>query len=354
MDGLAALSLRPSVLNAAFFSASDASPGDAAEATVLRVEASGATLELSPGLKAHVPLLHLSDTGGARAAKRLKAGARVQCRVLTVDAKRKRLVCTLKPSLVACKHPPLCTADDAVPGRVAQGWVTGVQPYGIFVALFGTLKGLVHAKHLGLSPGQTPQDAHAVGQVVTVTVLRVGTDGLLDLALGRHVDPAATQQAQATSLAPLQVIDTATVTSHGRDGRAGVEVSLPGGGTGFVEEGHLADDPSEATALLQLLTPGASLGPLLVLSAGSLATGPVLTHKPLLLSAAAAGTLPCSVSDTSPGQLLFGYVVNVTELGAFVRFGDRLTGLAPLSHLSDCFCPCRPRPSLRAAPCWPE
>ena len=57
--------------------------------------------------------------------------------------------------------------QDAEPGTRTHGIVTGVKEYGVFVALWGGLKGLAHSSELGLAPGQTPQDSFQEGQVST-------------------------------------------------------------------------------------------------------------------------------------------------------------------------------------------
>lgn len=55
--------------------------------------------------------------------------------------------------------------QDAEPGTRTHGIVTGVKEYGVFVALWGGLKGLAHSSELGLPPGQTPPDGFQEGQV---------------------------------------------------------------------------------------------------------------------------------------------------------------------------------------------
>ena len=58
-----------------------------------------------------------------------------------------------------------CVLQDAEQGTRTHGIVTGVKEYGVFVALWGGLKGLAHSSELGLAPGQTPQDSFQEGQV---------------------------------------------------------------------------------------------------------------------------------------------------------------------------------------------
>jgi rRNA biogenesis protein RRP5 len=237
LDGLAVVSLRPSVVDAPVMSAAELQAAQLVSATVLRVvEAAaaadggkgggkagtkpGVVVELAPGVRAFVPVAHLTDAGcdardaGAagralrRAAKRgvpgsagqpLVAGCRVTGRVLAVDPSTRRVTLTLKPTLVKGRLPPLAdlasasaalaaTAAAAAPGGggsarssssssssavKAHGTVTGVAPFGAYVQLYGGLCGLVPAAAMGLLPGQAPEDVLSVGQVVRVRVTGV-------------------------------------------------------------------------------------------------------------------------------------------------------------------------------------
>ena len=49
------------------------------------------------------------------------------------------------------------------------------------------------------------------------------------------------------------------------------------------------------------------------------------------------GGLPSAISELSPGNLVYGYVANISTHGAFVRFLGKTTALAPRANLSDKF-----------------
>jgi rRNA biogenesis protein RRP5 len=347
MDGVCIASLKPSVLRAAFFSYADVAPGAFCDATIESLDERGATLSLGAGLRARASLAHLSDTGSSRAAAKLRPGGAVRGRVLSVDVAKKRVTLTLKPALLGSKYAALAAPALATPGTLAHGTVTGVKPYGVFVSFFGDMKGLAHVSKLGLEGGQTPSDAFAEGQVVKCTVLGAATGKrgfVLDLALGRSRAAAATADAAAAAMEAdagatyevLSEVPSSVVTRVVPSGRRGVEVSLPNGAVAFMEHSHLSDHAGASATLLDLLPVGHALGPLLVLArapGGKL----TLSRKPALRAAAAAGELPRDATSVSVGALVPGYVANVTPAGVFVRFGDRLTGLAPLFQLADTF-----------------
>jgi ribosomal protein S1 len=72
---------------------------------------------------------------------------------------------------------------DAIVGKRCHGVVTGVEPYGVFVQLFGNARGLAGLQDLGLSEHQAPKEAYAVGQCVRCTVVRADDVGKLKLSL---------------------------------------------------------------------------------------------------------------------------------------------------------------------------
>ena len=67
------------------------------------------------------------------------------------------------------------TRGKLVPGAVVEGIVTAFKPYGAFVDL-GGIEGMLHVSELGHSRVEHPQEVLAVGQAVTVQVLKLEGD----------------------------------------------------------------------------------------------------------------------------------------------------------------------------------
>jgi rRNA biogenesis protein RRP5 len=131
---------------------------------------------------------------------------------------------------------------------------------------------------------------------------------------------------------PGTVFDFVTVKSVDTETGA-VRVKLPlEGGYGTVTKAHLSDCPATGTQLLESLTPGSQLGPVLVLESKS-AKRVVLSRKLSLITSAKENKLPETVADLLVGGRYPGYVASVSSSGVFVRFLGRLTGLAPPSGL---------------------
>jgi rRNA biogenesis protein RRP5 len=164
VDGLAVVSLKPSVVDQSLLSVADVAPGARVGGTVVRSDEAGVVVQLAPGVRAHVPPAHVSDVASAKAHRKFKEGQRVAGRVLQVDPARKRVTLTLKQTLVDSKLAAIADAGAAVAGARAHGTVTGVQDYGVFLSFFGGVSGLASLAECGLPEGQKPRDAFAVGQ----------------------------------------------------------------------------------------------------------------------------------------------------------------------------------------------
>lgn len=82
---------------------------------------------------------------------------------------------------------------------------------------------------------------------------------------------------------------------------------------------------------------GTELGPLLLLEHMGKRKAWRATRKPALVAAAAAKAFPSALGDLRKGAIVAGFVANATAAGVFVRFGGRLTALAPLSQIGDGF-----------------
>eukprot|EP00887_Chlorella_sp_A99_P001742 scaffold19.g1742.t1 len=348
MDGLAALSLKPSVVDQHILSLADLRPGMPVSATVDRVEDHGLLCHVTSTIRAAVPLLHVSDVPSWKALRKFKEGQKVSGR-------------------------------DAMPGSRSHGVVTGVQDFGVFVSFYGGVAGLAHVSECGLPIGQKPGQAYEAGQAVKVHVLGVdaGKKGLrLSLVSKRKaVDAEAEAVAAAAGggeavevsapravgdalggYQPGSVVHGVVTAVHMKEGGdkgaaepAYFEVAVSGeqgeaaAAAGRLDAAHLADHPAAVAALRDAVRVGSRLGPLLVLQRLEGAKKLKLrrerqgSRKASLLAAAGAGRLPSEFGQVAESAALQGYVASVTSDAVFVRFLGGLTGRAGLAQLSDTF-----------------
>ncbi|KAK2076273.1 hypothetical protein QBZ16_001205 [Prototheca wickerhamii] len=294
MDGLAVLSLRKSVLEQSVLSIADLAVAAPVRGVVTEVGDAGLVLQIGERLRALVPTLHATDAGTRRALGRYKKGQAVDGLVLELDAPRRRLLVTLKASILRSRLPRLARPEDAAPGARAHGVVTGVSDRGLFVTFFGGLAGRVPRKECGLGVGQeAPADAYTIGQVVKARILGADRQGRgLRLSLASdakksvvnegdndiNVGKAATNHFTTQQLQPGTFVfgrvrrvirDEASgaVSAAFVELREAEDAASRGAGRGRIDVAHLADHPAARAALAECLREGLDLGRLLVLRA---------------------------------------------------------------------------------------
>ena len=349
LDGVAVVSCRPSTLDQPFLSLDELAPGMDVRGEVVAVEPYGAVVKLAPGVKALCPPNHVSDVPGRVTSSKVREGAKLKFRVLSVDLQRRRAAVTHKKALVKSELAVVASLADAVPGATSHGVVTGVEPYGVFVQLWGNVRGLAGLQDLGLAADQTPAEAFAPGQVVRATVVRADAgEGKVKLSLvgdaagfsrddfGRGEGAVGEGECFGGDVgapAPGTIVESAVV-KRVDESTGNVRVTLPGGVPGVIPPAQMSDHPASGAALAAALRKGDVVGPLVALEAKPRRS--VLSRKATLVDAARAGKLPADVSGVVVGGVYPGYVASATaNAGVFVRFLGRLTGLAPPSQLTD-------------------
>ena len=123
---------------------------------VVAVEPYGAVVKLAPGVKALCPPHHVSDVPGRVTSSKVREGAVLKFRVLSVDLARRRAAVTHKKALVKSELAVVASLADAAPGATSHGVVTGVEPYGVFVQLWGNVRGLAGSKTSASPPIKPP------------------------------------------------------------------------------------------------------------------------------------------------------------------------------------------------------
>jgi len=342
MDSVATVSCKSTVLDQPFLSLEELEPGMQVRGEVVAVEPYGAVVKLAPGVKALCPPNHISDIPGRVTNAKVKEGLSAKFRVVSVDRVKGRAVVTHKKQLIRSELPVVASLDDAAPGTTTHGVVTGVEPYGVFVQLYGNLRGLAGLQDLGLAADQTPQEAFAVGQVVRATVIRSDRgEQKIKLSLapggtvanGNDLDGTPGEKGDVGAPEPGTIVESATV-KRVDEATGNVQVTLPGGVPGVVTAAQMSDHPLTGAGLSQAFAPGDEIGPLVALEAKPRRS--ILSRKASLVEAARGGTLPEDISGTVVGAVYPGYVASATaNAGVFVRFLGRLTGLAPPSQLTD-------------------
>ena len=136
----------------------------------------GILIQVTDHIKALCPSLHMSDITLKHPEKKFKEVNKIKCRVcmiefyflvfiwlrclyylqycylneqvLTVNAKRKRLILTHKKSLVQSPHAIITSYDDIQDNIAAHGYISSVRSNGCIITFYNNVHGFVHKRNL--------------------------------------------------------------------------------------------------------------------------------------------------------------------------------------------------------------
>lgn len=145
-DGLLQLSLRQSVLSQAFLNVSDVQVGSVVKGTIKALTSNALFVSMSGAVDGVVWPDHYADISLRHPQKRFKVGGPVRCRVLRVDAERRRIVLTAKKTLVDSTLPILAKWEDARVGLVTHAVVRKVGEKSLQVDFYGEVRAVVPFK----------------------------------------------------------------------------------------------------------------------------------------------------------------------------------------------------------------
>ncbi|XP_077604551.1 protein RRP5 homolog isoform X1 [Crocuta crocuta] len=337
MDELALLSLRTSVIEAQYLKYHDIKPGTLVKGTVLTIKPYGMLVKVGEQIRGLVPPIHLADILIKNPEKKYHIGDEVKCRVLLCDPEAKKLMMTLKKTLIESKLPAVTCYADAKPGLQTHGFIFRVKDYGCIVKFYNDVQGLVPKHELSAEYVPDPERVFYTGQVVKVTVLNCEPSKermLLSFKLLGDSKKEHTRQSQKKRRAVNvgQLVDVKVLEKT----KDGLEVAvLPHNIPAFLPTPHLSDHVANGPLLYHWLQAGDTLHRVLCLSQSE---GHVLLcRKPALVSTVEGGQDPKSFSEIHPGMLLIGFVKSIKDYGVFVQFPSGLSGLAPKAIMSDKF-----------------
>jgi small subunit ribosomal protein S1 len=178
---------------------------------VMSITDYGAFVELEPGVEG---LIHVSEMSWTKKVKHpsklLEVGQEIECQVLEVDARAKRISLGLKQLE---PDPWMLFTDKYHPGDKIAGKVRSLTDYGVFVGIEEGVDGMVHKSDLSWTVRvNNPSDLHHKGDDVEAIILSINHDEK-KVSLGIKQlwdDPWPTILSE---FAPGRVIDEAQVVS---------------------------------------------------------------------------------------------------------------------------------------------
>ncbi|XP_070830544.1 protein RRP5 homolog isoform X2 [Chaetodon trifascialis] len=333
MDQIHFVSLRKSMIEKAFFRYHDLQAGQVVEGTVSVLLSHGMVVHLSEHIKGLVPRIHLSDVVLNNPEKKYTEGMRIKCRVLSVDARNKKLYLTRKKALVESSLPLILSFADARPGRVSHGHIVCIRDFGCIFRFYNNVKGLVPLRELSSEAITNPEELFYVGQVLKAKVLHCDPDKekmvlSFKAAVEGDTEEAATAQFDCEVGKRLEAkVLKKSVNS--------LEVAiLPDDIRAVLPTMHLSDHLSNCPLLWETLQEGDNISNLVCINNRQNIT---LTKKPAVRWSLEEGVVAKDFSEITVGMELIGWIKNIMSYGVFVEFPYGLFGLAPKSAISDNF-----------------
>ncbi|XP_040462139.1 protein RRP5 homolog isoform X2 [Falco naumanni] len=342
MDEMCIVSLKSHVIAARFLQYQDIHTGDVVQGKVFAMKHIGMQVKVTDGIKGLVPSMHLADVILKQPEKKYSIGDEVKCRVLECNPAGKKLILTLKKSLVQSKLPILSNYEDAKPGLITHGFVVCAREFGCIVKFYNDVKGLVPKNELSSEPISCPDKVFHEGQVVKVMVLKCEPEQERLLLSFRLSSPSAPEDKKECTAKEKQevkyqigeMVDVKVLKKKDN----GLEVSIledEGNVIAGIPTAHLSDFVPTCKLLWHCLQEGDVLPRLMCLS--DKGERIILSRKSAVISAVQEEQVVRSFSEIQPGMLLTGYVRNVMPFGVFVEFPFGVTGLAPKVSMSDKF-----------------
>ncbi|KAH8880404.1 nucleic acid-binding protein [Thozetella sp. PMI_491] len=337
MDGLFLLSFEKRILEQPFLRIEDIPIGEVVSGTieklVIRPEGIGGVLvNLAEGITGLVPEIHLADVHLQHPEKKFREGMKVKARVLSTNPSRHQLRLTLAKALVNSDKPPVNSYDELSIGLQTLGTIINILPHGAIVQFYGQLRGYLPVAEMSEAYIHNPKEHFRVGQVVSVHVLNFNPEE--NRLIVSCKDPSAFGLEKRKALADLKIgeLVSAKVTEKTEDD---VFVELVGSSLrAILPVGHLTDNSNhKERSVLKKIHAGQTLSDLVVLQKNEGRRAIILSHKPSLVAAAKDGKLITTIEDVRVGDVVQGFVRNITPTAAFVDFAGRLTALLPKSKM---------------------
>uniref|UniRef100_A0A8B9Z698 Protein RRP5 homolog n=1 Tax=Buteo japonicus TaxID=224669 RepID=A0A8B9Z698_9AVES len=342
MDEMCIVSLKYQIIEARFLQYQDIHTGDVVQGKVFALKPIGMQVKVTDGIKGLVPSMHLADVILKQPEKKYNIGDEVRCRVLECNPAGRKLILTLKKSLIQSKLPVLSNYEDAKAGLITHGFVVCAREFGCIVKFYNDVKGLVPKNELSSEPISSPDKVFHEGQVVKVMVLKCEPQQerlLLSFRLSNK--PAPEDKKEGTPKKKQEMVDVKVLKKKD----SGLEVSIledEGNVIASIPTVHLSDFVATCKLLWHCLQEGDVLPRVMCLSdkgdhiVSFESRVSILSRKSAVISAVQEEQIVRSFSEIQPGMLLTGYVRNVMPFGVFVEFPFGVTGLAPKS-MSDKF-----------------
>lgn len=337
MENLLILTMDPKSINAKHLTIEDIPVGEffnGGEIVKVLPDSGGIIVKVFNDFEALVPGNHMSDVKLVYPERKFKVGGKVKGRVLRKQGKK--LFLTLKKSLVNIENDEvLALFNEAKVGFKTPACVEKFVHNGAIVSFFGNLKAYLPKNEISETFVNQASDHLKLGQTVNVKILNVNeSEQRLTVTLRQSIDLSESQKASITDLYPGKSIINAIVVEKVKES---IIVELENSNLrGVIFTGHLSDGNYEQNrAIFKKLPIGENLE-VLVLEKDLKSRSVTVSAKASLIKAAKHNEVPAYFKDVKVSdKMLHGYIKSVTNMGLFVSFAGKLTGLVLAKYATD-------------------
>ncbi|KAK4200448.1 hypothetical protein QBC40DRAFT_279966, partial [Triangularia verruculosa] len=336
-DGMYNLSMEKSILEQPFLRIQDIPVGAVVPGVVEKLVVNehglgGLIVKVAQGISGLVPEMHLSDVHLRHPEKKFREGMKVKTRVLSTNPAKHQLRLTLKKTLVNSDTPPVKSYDELAVGLQAFGTIVKLLDRGAIVQFYGQLRGFLPVSEMSEAFIQDPKEHFREGQTISIYVLSFDPEEKRMIVSCK--DPSAFGLEKQVALKKLQIgnLVTAKVTQKTEDD---IFVELSEGSLkAILPVRHITDKSiSKTQSALKKIHVNQTLTELVVIEKNESRRSIILSHKPSLVEAAKKGKLLHTIDRARVGDIVPGFIRNITATAAFVQFADRLTALLPKTKL---------------------
>ena len=335
IDNLYVLTFKPTVIDALYLTVKDIPVGTllpSCEIIKVLPDSGGIQVKFLEEFQGFVPPNHMSDIKLVYPERKFRVGSKVKGRLLA--HKGKTPLVTLRKSLVNLEDDEILSSfDDAKVGSKTNAIVEKFVHGGVLVSFFGSLRAFLPKTEISETFVDDASKYLKLGQVVNVKILDINEEQKrLVVTLKQSSQLSASQKTEIANLIPGISVVHAVVVEKKNDS---VLIELEGSNLrGVVHDGQLSDGNYEQNRALFKKLEISSKVEVLILEKDLKARTVIATAKKSLIEASKKKQLPTDFDDVQPNRIIKGYVKSVTNLGLFVAFTGRLTGLILAKYVS--------------------
>lgn len=329
IENMLMLTLKPDVVNSTYMSAKDIPAGTfipGAEIVKVLPDAGGIKVKFLNNFEGFVPANQMSDIKLVYPERKFKEGSKIKARVLSNFGRNTLL--TLKKSLVNVEDDlVLASFDKAEIGLKTPATIEKFVHNGAIVSFFGNLRGYLPKNEISETFVSDASEHLKINQTVNVKILDIRKEEKrIIVTLRQSNELTNTQKSAINELIPGKSIVTGVINEKTKDS---VIFEIEGSNLrGVIYNGHLSDGNYEQNRARAKKLPVGDKIEVLILEKDLKARTVIASAKPSLLEASKSNAIPANFKDiTVDNRMLHGYIKSVTNMGLFVSFGGKLTGL---------------------------